>query len=91
MGRYATASTSIGIAMAEFFAVIDKRPMAVNFGTLAGHAHDPPRDRGEALRDLTKNELNVFARTLECALAEGAFGFSTGLAYVHAGKHRMRS
>ena len=63
--------------MAEFLAVMDKRPAGVNFGTLVGHATIRRAIVGEALRDLTKNELGVFARTLEAALAEGAFGFST--------------
>ena len=72
--------------MAEFFAVMDKRPTAVNFGTLVGHATIRRAIVGEALRELTKNELNVFMRTLEEALSEGAFGLSTGLGYVHARK-----
>ena len=73
-------------SMAELLRVLDKRPLAVNFGTLAGHSTIRRAIVGEALRDLTKNELNVFARTLESSLREGAFGFSTGLAYVHANK-----
>jgi N-acyl-D-aspartate/D-glutamate deacylase len=73
-------------SVAELLRVLDKRPLAVNFGTLAGHSTIRRAIIGEALRDLTKNELNVFARTLETALKEGAFGFSTGLAYVHAYK-----
>lgn len=72
--------------VAEFLAVMDRRPTAVNFGTLVGHSTIRRAIVGEALRDLTKNELNVFARTLDAALAEGAFGFSTGLNYVHARK-----
>jgi N-acyl-D-amino-acid deacylase len=72
--------------MAEFLSVMDKRPMAVNFGTLVGHATVRRAIIGESLRELTRNELNVFARTLETALAEGAFGLSTGLGYVHARK-----
>lgn len=72
--------------MAEFLAVMDRRPVGVNFGTLVGHSTIRRAIVGEALRDLTKNELGVFARTLETALAEGAFGFSTGLGYVHARK-----
>jgi len=72
--------------MAEFLAVMDQRPTAVNFGTLVGHATIRRAIVGEALRDLTRNELNVFVRTLEVAFAEGAFGFSTGLGYVHARK-----
>ncbi len=72
--------------MAEFLAVMDQRPTTVNFGTLVGHATIRRAIVGEALRDLTRNELNVFVRTLEAALEEGAFGFSTGLGYVHARK-----
>ncbi|HUC01723.1 MAG TPA: amidohydrolase family protein [Candidatus Paceibacterota bacterium] len=72
--------------MGEFFNVMDKRPVAVNFGTLVGHATVRRAIIGESLRDLTKNELGVFARTLETALQEGAFGMSSGLAYVHAHK-----
>jgi len=72
--------------MAEFLTVMDKHPASVNFGTLVGHATIRRAIVGEALRELTRNELGVFARTLEAALAEGAFGFSTGLSYVHARK-----
>jgi N-acyl-D-amino-acid deacylase len=72
--------------MAEFLAVMDKRPTAVNFGTLVGHTTVRRAIVGDAIRDLTKNELNVFVRTLESALAEGAFGLSTGLGYVNARK-----
>lgn len=72
--------------MGEFLKVMDKHPASVNFGTLVGHATVRRALVGEALRDLTKNELGVFMRTLETALAEGAFGLSTGLGYVHARK-----
>lgn len=70
--------------MAEFLSVLDARPLAVNFGTLAGHATIRRALTGEALRELTKNEMNVFARMLEEAMEQGAFGLSTGLSYVHA-------
>lgn len=69
--------------MAEFLAALAKRPLAVNFGTLAGHSTIRRAVIGDAARDLTRNELNVFIRTLKGALQEGGFGFSTGLAYVH--------
>jgi len=70
--------------MAEFLEVVDKRPLAVNFGTLVGHSTVRRALVGEATRDLTKNELEVFKSTLTNALREGAFGLSTGLEYVHA-------
>jgi len=69
--------------MAEFLAVIDKRPLGVNFGTLVGHSTVRRALVGDELRDLTKNELNVFSETVARALKEGAFGMSTGLGYVH--------
>lgn len=72
--------------MSEFLAALDKRPLAVNFGTMVGHSTIRRALVGDALRDLTKNELDVFKNTLKGALKEGGFGFSTGLAYVHSRK-----
>jgi N-acyl-D-amino-acid deacylase len=72
--------------MREFLAVMDKRPLGVNFGTLVGHGTIRRALVGDALRDLTKNELAVFARILRTALAEGGFGLSFGLGYVHERK-----
>ncbi len=69
--------------VAELLAAIDKRPLGVNFGTFVGHSTIRRALVGDVLRDLTKNELNVFSETLRRALREGAFGFSTGLGYVH--------
>jgi len=70
-------------SMAELLAVIDKRPLGVNFGTLVGHSTIRRALTGDELRDLTKNELNVFRETLRKSLQAGAFGVSTGLGYVH--------
>ncbi len=72
--------------MGEFLAFMDRRSLGVNFGTLVGHSTIRRAIVGEAIRDLTKNELGVFSRTLEVALSEGAFGFSTGLEYIHSQK-----
>lgn len=70
--------------MAEFLKVMDRRPLAVNFGTLVGHATIRRAVLNDAMRDLTKNELRVLAEVVKAALREGGFGLSTGLAYVHA-------
>ncbi len=71
-------------SMAEFLAAIDKHPLAVNFGTLVGHATIRRALIGDALRDiLTKNEMAVFSEILRKSLKEGGFGLSTGLGYVH--------
>src|SRR5665213_2702405 len=72
--------------MAEFLATIDKRPFAVNFGTLTGHSTIRRSLAGDAVRELNKNELGVFLETLRKTLAEGAFGLSTNLGSVHAQK-----
>jgi N-acyl-D-aspartate/D-glutamate deacylase len=70
--------------MAEFLGAIDKRPLGVNFGTMAGHGTIRRAIVGDSLRNLTKNELGVFSGILQKAMKEGAFGLSTGLGYVHA-------
>src|SRR3989344_3726731 len=67
----------------EFLNIFEKKPLALNFGTLAGHSTIRRAIVGEELRDLTKNELAVMGETLRKALEEGAFGLSTGLSYVH--------
>ncbi len=69
--------------MAEFLALLDKKPLAVNFATLVGHSTIRRAIVGEHLRDLVKSELEVFGATLRRALEEGSFGLSTGLSYVH--------
>src|SRR5258708_978550 len=73
-----------GHSVKEFLGFLEKKSLAVNFGTLAGHATIRRALVGETIRDLTKNELNVFTATLRRAMEEGALGLSTGLEYVHA-------
>lgn len=71
----------------EFLATIDRRPFAVNFGTLVGHGTvRRALVAGNALRALTKNELAVFGETLQKSMGEGAFGMSTSLGSVHSEK-----
>lgn len=70
--------------MGEFLARLATQPLGVNFATFAGHATIRRAMLGEDVRDLTKNELGVFVSVLQRAMAEGAFGLSTGLEYVHA-------
>lgn len=68
----------------EFLSILQKNKLGVNFGTLVGHATIRRGMLGDALRDLTEGELVMFARVLEDAFREGAFGFSTGLSYAHS-------
>ncbi len=70
--------------MAEFLDVLSKRPLGVNFGTLAGHSTIRRALVGDGDRSLTKNEMKVFISVLEKAMKDGALGFSTGLGYSHA-------
>ncbi len=72
--------------MAEFLAAIDRRPFAVNFGTLVGQNTIRRALVGDAVRELTKNEISVFSETLRKAISEGGFGLSTNLGSVHAQK-----
>jgi len=67
----------------EFFRHIEKHPLGVNFGTLTGHATLRRALVGDAVRDLTKNEFRVFEEAFSLALAEGSFGISFGLEYIH--------
>ena len=67
----------------EFLSLLEKKPLAINFATLVGHSTVRRAILGENIRDMTKNELQVFGETLRRGLSEGAFGMSTGLGYVH--------
>jgi N-acyl-D-amino-acid deacylase len=68
----------------EFFDALEKKRIGVNFGTLVGHSTIRRALIGGEIRELTKNELNVFGGTFRKALGEGGMGLSTGLGYVHS-------
>ncbi|MBI4085116.1 MAG: amidohydrolase family protein [Candidatus Liptonbacteria bacterium] len=70
-------------SMKEFLAMLQKKPLGVNFGTLVGHSTIRRSIIGESQRALTKNELNIFSEILKKSLAEGGLGLSTGLGYLH--------
>lgn len=71
-------------SVSEFLRTLSRRRIGINFGTLIGHSTIRRAIIGEDLRDLTEKELKVFNYVLEAGLKEGAFGFSTGLSYVHS-------
>ncbi len=73
-------------SLKEFLETLDQKPLAVNFATLAGHSTIRRALVGEQIRDLTKNELQIFGTMLRHALDEGAFGLSSGLGYAHSRK-----
>ncbi len=68
----------------EFLNILSALKFGVNFGTLAGHRTIRQGIIGDSKRDLSGNELKVFNLILNRALKDGAFGFSTGLGYIHA-------
>ena len=63
----------------DFFDVLRRRPLGVNFGTLVGHSTLRHTIIGNDFRDLTAKELDVFRSMLAQAMHEGAFGISFDL------------
>lgn len=77
-------ATNVGWrTIGELLNVLKKKRLGVNFGTFAGHSTIRRSITGDVIRDLTGNEMKVFEGVLEKALAEGAFGLSLGLEYIH--------
>lgn len=70
--------------ISEFFDVLKKQKLGVNFGTLVGHSTIRRAIIGESLRDLTDKEIGFFKKVLAEGLKDGAFGFSVGLNFVHS-------
>jgi N-acyl-D-aspartate/D-glutamate deacylase len=70
--------------MKDFLGEVERRPLSVNFATLAGHG----TIRRGVLRNPTKtpseDDLSTMRLLLRRALDEGAIGFSTGLKFTHA-------
>jgi len=67
----------------EFLDSLKQVPLGVNFGTLIGHR--TIRDaltRGE-YRELTEQEFKIFESIIRRSMEDGAYGFSTGLGYIH--------
>lgn len=70
--------------MKEFLAVLQKKSLGINFGSLVGHSTIRQAIISGTPRNLTKNELLIFQEVLKRAISEGGFGLSTGLGYVHS-------
>ncbi len=68
---------------AEFLKTLERVKLGVHFGTLVGHSTIRRALIGEAHRDLTEREMEVFIEIVKTALKEGALGLSTGLGYSH--------
>lgn len=72
------------LSMKDFLNEMENRKIAVNFGTLVGHATLRRGILGDEVRNLTAAELKIMKKSLEKAMKEGALGLSTGLVYTHA-------
>jgi len=68
----------------EFMSWLTTRKFGINFGSLVGHSTIRRGLMGDSLVPLGKNEYKKFVYLVEQSLKEGAFGFSTGLAYSRA-------
>lgn len=74
------------LSMREFLDEVGRKQLSVNFATLVGHATLRRGLLQDEMRDVSPQEVEMMKKMLKQALQEGAFGFSTGLAYAHA-KH----
>ncbi len=72
------------LSIKEFLDEVEKRKIAVNFGTLVGHGNLRRGLVGDEVRDVSPRELESMKLMLRQAMKEGAFGLSTGLVYTHA-------
>ncbi len=72
------------LTMEEFFQVLSKNKLAVNFATLTGHATLRRGILKDEMRSMNPNELVAIEKLLKGALKDGAIGMSTGLIYTHA-------
>ncbi len=68
----------------EFISWLNTRKFGINFGSLVGHSTIRRGLMGDSLIPLDKNEYKKFIYLIGQSLKEGAFGFSTGLAYSRA-------
>jgi dihydroorotase/N-acyl-D-amino-acid deacylase len=68
--------------ISEFFEMLEAAPAAVNFGTFVGHNTIRGLAMGRAERAPTVEELDAMKTMVESAMAEGAFGLSSGLKYI---------
>jgi N-acyl-D-amino-acid deacylase len=73
-------------SVGEFLSVLEKRGIGVNFGTLVGHSTIRRAITKERFRDLTDREMDALFEIVKASIDDGAFGFSTGLSYVHASR-----
>lgn len=71
-------------SMKEFFEVLKRIPLGVNFSSFVGHSTIRQALIGQKFRNLTKNEVSVFSELLRKSIQEGAMGMSTGLGFAQS-------
>ncbi|MBI5676610.1 MAG: D-aminoacylase [Nitrospirae bacterium] len=65
----------------EYFSILGKRGIALNFATLAGHNNLRASVAGYSDKDPSKADMSKMTALLKDAIASGAKGLSTGLIY----------
>lgn len=69
---------------AEYASAVERAEPAVNVAALVGHTTLRNNVMDELLREATEDELQAMRTALAQAMAEGALGLSSGLAYASA-------
>ena len=77
------------LTFAEFYSVIEKHRLSVNFASLVGHGTLRRGVMKDETRPIHDSEVEVMERLLRQSFHEGALGFSTGLLYTHARSAHM--
>jgi len=65
----------------EYFQILEKRGMTINFATLVGHGNIRASVIGYEDRELTRSDLTKMCTLLRESISRGAIGLSTGLIY----------
>jgi N-acyl-D-amino-acid deacylase len=65
----------------EYFSILEKKKIAINFATLVGHGNIKASVVGYENKDLTNAELRKMRYLLRESIKDGAIGLSTGLIY----------
>jgi N-acyl-D-amino-acid deacylase len=66
----------------QMFETLETQGTAINLATLVGHNTVRKAVMGDVARALSADEMRQMQQVVERAMAEGALGFSTGLAYT---------
>jgi dihydroorotase/N-acyl-D-amino-acid deacylase len=68
--------------VSELFSMLEESPSSINFGTFVGHNTVRTLAMGRADRAPTPDELLAMKNMVNTAMADGAFGLSSGLKYI---------